>query len=173
MSAVNLKVLYDLKSPHREVMERAFNIIYKEYSYLVFYVSLKIVKDNDIAKDITNETFYKMYANKENIDSTKNLKYYLTTISKNLSLNYISSIKQEEELDENIAYTEDNHDHFNDYLEKFKEFLNEEELDLLVYHLLYGFTFKDIAMLKEVSVDVISSKYRRTIIKIRKYYKKG
>ena len=47
MSAVNFKVLYDLKSPHREVMERAFNIIYKEYSYLVFYVSLKIVKDND------------------------------------------------------------------------------------------------------------------------------
>ena len=93
MSAVNFKVLYDLKSPHREVMERAFNIIYKEYSYLVFYVSLKIVKDNDIAKDITNETFYKLYSNKENIDSTKNLKYYLTTISKNLSLNYISSIK--------------------------------------------------------------------------------
>jgi hypothetical protein len=28
-------------------------------------------------------------------------------------------------------------------------------------------------MMKEVSIDVISSKYRRTIIKIRKYYKKG
>ena len=162
MSAVNFKVLYDLKSHHREVMERAFNIIYKEYSYLVFYVSLKIVKDNDIAKDITNETFYKMYSNKENIDSTKNLKYYLTTISKNLSLNYINSIKQEEELDENIVYSEDTHDHFDEYIEKFKEFLDEEEIDLLVYHLLYGFTFKDIAMMKEVSIDVISSKYRRT-----------
>ena len=114
-----------------------------------------------------------MYSNKENIDSTKNLKYYLTTISKNLSLNYINSIKQEEELDENIVYSEDTHDHFNEYIEKFKEFLNEEEIDLLVYHLLYGFTFKDIAMMKEVSIDVISSKYRRTIIKIRKYYKKG
>ena len=101
MSKINLKVLYDLKSPSREKMENAFNIIYKEYSYLVFYVSLKIVKDNDIAKDITNETFYKFYSNKDNIDSEKNIKYYLTTISKNLSLNYLSSIKNEEPLDEN------------------------------------------------------------------------
>lgn len=173
MGKINFKVLYDLKSPNREIMEKAFNIIYKEYSYLIYYVSLKIVKDNETAKDITNETFFKMYANRDNIDSEKNLKYYLTTISKNLSLNYLNKIKNEEELNENITYTTDNHDHFNDYIEKFKEFLNEEEIDLIIYHLLYGFTFKDIALMKEVSVDVVSSKYRRTIVKIRKYYKKG
>ena len=173
MSNINFKVLYDLNSPSREKMENAFNIIYKEYSYLVFYVSLQIVKDNDIAKDITNETFYKFYQNKENIDSEKNIKYYLTTISKNLSLNYLSLMKREEPLDENIMYNDEKTDHFNDYIEKFKEFLNEEEIDLIVYHLLYGFTFKDLAMMKSVTTDVISSKYRRTLIKIRKNYKKG
>ena len=173
MSKITFKVLYDLKSPSREKMENAFNIIYKEYSYLVFYVSLQIVKDNDIAKDITNETFYKFYANKDNIDSEKNLKYYLTTISKNLSLNYLSSIKNEEPLDENIMYKDEKKDHFNDYIEKFKDFLDQEEIDLIVYHLLYGFTFKDLAIMKNVSIDVISSKYRRTLIKIRKNYKKG
>ena len=173
MSKINFKVLYDLKSPSREKMENAFNTIYKEYSYLVFYVSLKIVKDNDIAKDITNETFYKFYSNKDNIDSEKNIKYYLTTISKNLSLNYLSSIKHEEPLDENVMYKNEQRDHFNDYIEKFKEFLDEEEIDLIVYHLLYGFTFKDLAIMKNVTTDVISSKYRRTLIKIRKNYKKG
>jgi RNA polymerase sigma-70 factor (ECF subfamily) len=154
-------------------MENAFNIIYKEYSYLVFYVSLQIVKDNDIAKDITNETFYKFYANKDNIDSGKNIKYYLTTISKNLSLNYLSSIKHEEPLDENVMYNDEKKNHFNDYIEKFKDFLDQEEIDLIVYHLLYGFTFKDLAILKNASIDAISSKYRRTLIKIRKNYKKG
>ena len=77
------------------------------------------------------------------------------------------------ELDENIAYSEDTHDHFDEYIEKFKEFLDEEEIDLIVYHLLYGFTFKDLAIMKNVTTDVISSKYRRTLIKIRKNYKKG
>lgn len=173
MSKINFKVLYDLKSPSREKMENAFNIIYKEYSYLVFYVSLQIVKDNDIAKDITNETFYKFYANKDNLDSEKNIKYYLTTISKNLSLNYLSSIKHEDPLDENVMYNDEKKDHFNDYIEKFKDFLDKEEIDLIVYHLLYGFTFKDLAILKNVSIDAISSKYRRTLIKIRKNYKKG
>ena len=70
-------------------------------------------------------------------------------------------------------YTNEKHDHFNDYIEKFKEFLDEEEIDLIVYHLLYGFTFKDLAIMKNVTTDVISSKYRRTLIKIRKNYKKG
>ena len=33
--------------------------------------------------------------------------------------------------------------------------------------------FKDLAIMKNVTTDVISSKYRRTLIKIRKNYKKG
>ena len=77
MSKVSFKLINDLKSTSKEVMEAAFNQIYNTYSYLIFYISLQIVKDNEIAKDITNETFYKMFINKDKIDNNKNLKYYL------------------------------------------------------------------------------------------------
>ena len=70
-----------------------------------------------------------------------------------LSLNYLSSIKHEEPLDENVMYNDEKKDHFNDYIEKFKDFLDQEEIDLIVYHLLYGFTFKDLAILKNVSIS--------------------
>lgn len=171
MGKVSTKILDNLKSPLREKMEESFNYIYHEYSYLVFYISLQIVRDNEAAKEITNETFYKLFLNKDKIDNNKNLKYYLTTISKNLSINYLNSLKNQEEYVEGISFYEDNHDHFNDYIEKFKEFLNQEELDLIVLHLLYDFSFKEIAKEKGTTVDAISSKYRRTLVKVRKHYK--
>ena len=58
-----------------------------------------------------------------------------------------------------------------DYIEKFKDFLSKEEVDLIVLHLLYDFTFKEIAKDKSTTVDVISSRYRRAILKVKQHYK--
>ena len=77
------------------------------------------------------------------------------------------------ELNDNYTYEESRTDDFNSYIEKFKEFLNKEEIDLIVYHLLYDFSFKEIAKSKQTTVNVISSKYKRTIDKIKKYYKEN
>ena len=173
MSKVSSKLINDLKSTSKEVMEVAFNQIYNTYSYLIFYISLQIVKDNEIAKDITNETFYKMFINKDKIDNNKNLKYYLTTICKNLSINYLNSKKNEKEYLEGIIVNDNRVDHFDEYIDKFKDFLNQEELDLIIYHLLYDYSFKEIALMKNVTTSVVSSKYRRTIIKVRNHYKGG
>ena len=48
---------------------------------------------------------------------------------------------------------------------------NEYEIDLVVLHLLYDYSFKEIAKQYNVSTSVISSKYRRTIKKVKQYYK--
>ena len=80
MAKITFLTLNNLKSTSKEVVENAFNIVYKEYSYLVFYVVLQIVKDNDLALELTNETFTNFFINKDNINSSKNVKYYLTII---------------------------------------------------------------------------------------------
>ena len=49
------KDLKDLKSSSKQVMERAFNDIYQEYKLLVYFVSFDILKNQEDAKDITNE----------------------------------------------------------------------------------------------------------------------
>ena len=71
MAHISSKVLDNLKSSSRVKMEEAFDILYKEYSYLVYYVALKIVKNRDIAKEITNDTFFKLYQNKDNLKKEK------------------------------------------------------------------------------------------------------
>ena len=173
MSKISSWTLDNLCSSNRVIMEEAFNAIYKEYSYLVYYVSLKIVKDYSIAQEITNETFLNLFKNKDKINKTKNLKFYLTTISKNLSLNYLSSNSRIISLNENIVSYSMKVDSFSEYINKFKDFLDEEEIDLIVLHLLYDFTFAYIAKEKNQTINAISSKYKRTINKIKNHYIKG
>ena len=171
MGKINNKVINNLFSTNKRIVEDAFNTIYNEYSYLVYYVSLKIVKDESIASEVTNETFMMFFINKDRININKNLKYYLTSTSKNLSINYLAKANRLEPLNENIASVTYKKDHFMDYIDKFKGFLDGEEIDLIVLHLLYDFSFKEIAKDKNVSINVITSKYNRTIKKVRKYYK--
>lgn len=173
MAKISFLTLNNLKSTSKEVVENAFNIVYKEYSYLVFYVILQIVKDNDLALELTNETFTNFFINKDNINSSKNVKYYLVTTGKNLAINRMKKDSRIVELSDNYAYEEKKTDDFDTYIEKFKEFLNKEEIDVIVYHLLYDFSFKEIARNKNVSINVISSKYKRAIDKIKKYYKEN
>ena len=173
MAKITFLTLNNLKSPSKDVVEKAFNIVYKEYSYLVFYVIFQIVKDNDLALELTNETFTNFFIIKDNIKFSKNIKYYLVTTGKNLAINKIKKDSRIIELNDNYTYEESMTDDFNSYIEKFKEFLTKEEIDLIVYHLLYDFSFKEIAKSKQTTVNVISSKYKRTIDKIKKHYKEN
>ena len=173
MAKITFLTLNNLKSPSKDVVEKAFNIVYKEYSYLVFYVIFQIVKDNDLALELTNETFTNFFIIKDNIKFSKNIKYYLVTTGKNLAINKMKKDSRIIELNDNYTYEESMTDDFNSYIEKFKEFLTKEEIDLIVYHLLYDFSFKEIAKSKQTTVNVISSKYKRTIDKIKKHYKEN
>jgi len=60
---------------------------------------------------------------------------------------------------------------YHDFVAKFKTFLSEEEVNIVVLRLIYKCTFKEIAQEKNVSVNVISGKYRRSLEKIKKHYK--
>ena len=170
MAKITSKTLKRLKSPSRFLMESAFNSIYNEYSYLVYYVSLKIVKDKEIARDVTNETFLKFFDKKNYLKNVNSVKSYLVTTSKNLSLNYLVSQEKIVLLNEDIE-EESKQDDFESYIAKFKEYLDEEEVDLIIYHLLYDFSFKEIALKNNTTTNAVSSKYRRAIIKVRKHFK--
>ena len=97
------KDLKDLKSSSKQVMERAFNDIYQEYKLLVYFVSFDILKNQEDAKDITNETFMQFFINKNKIRNYKKIKYYLLTTCKNLSINLLKKNNKYEQLDNEIA----------------------------------------------------------------------
>lgn len=167
---ITAKILKDLRSASREKMERAFDIIYQEYSYLVYYLSLRVVRQNGVAQELTNETFLQLYSHRSNLSSDRNVKYYLTTTVKNLSINYTKHQKAEQPLDERLSYEPEFNDDFSDYVKKFEEFLNEEEIELVVLHLFYDFTFREIAKEQGTTTNAVSSKYKRVLDKLKKHY---
>lgn len=173
MNNIDSRVLILLNSSSKDEVEYAFNMIFKEYSTLVYYVSLKVVKDKEIAKQITNEAFLKFFNSRKDIKKLSSIKSYLTTISKNLSINHVYSSNKIERLDKEVSVTYKYNDDYECYIDKFKEFLNDEELEIVIYHLIYEYTFKEIAKLKDVSINVISSKYKRALDKAKKHYKES
>ena len=165
--------LVNLTSINRKRMEKAFSEIYAEYSYLVFYVSLKILRSNDLAKDVTEDTFIKFYQSRYEIKNLSSIKTFLSVTAKNLSLNKLKEEERFVNYDDDVEGKEEKRDDFQEYLTKFSSFLDESEIDLLVYHLLYDYSFKEIASLLGVSINSVTSKYKRTIDKVKKHYKGG
>ena len=175
MSKVDSYTLKELRSSNRNIMENAFNIIYKTYAPLVSYVAFDILHNKEDMEDIVNETFLKMFEHRYLLKDDKSLKSFLTTIAHNAAINKAKLNQYNAPLEVEVASesTSDQVSDFNSFIAKYKSFLDEEEIKYLVLHLLYDFSFKEIAAFMKSSVNSISSKYRRAIQKIKAHYKEA
>ena len=169
MEKIAYSTLKKLCSTSVEEMNKSFNLIFNKYRYLVYYVSFDILKNEEDAKDIVNETFMKMYEKRRDFMNESKLKYFLLVTAKNLSINRYKQNKDHLLYSEDVIGEEDK-SNVSIYLEKFKEVLDKEEYHYLVLHLLYDFTFREIAKANSLTTAQVSSKYQRGIKKLRTYY---
>lgn len=70
-----------------------FQKIYFELYPKLYHFSYDIVRSNEIAKDIVNETFIKLWETKRELRPDSNLEAYLITIARNKSLNFLKHKK--------------------------------------------------------------------------------
>lgn len=169
MGKITYSVIKKLCSPSKEEMNRSFNIIFEKYRYLVYTVAYDILKNVEESKDIVNETFLKMYEKRANFTNEGDLKYYLLVIARNLSINRSKQLQYHLSYSDDMAGKSDDKD-ISLYLEKFKRVLDREEYKYLVLHIVYGFTFLEIAKANHLTISQVSSKYQRGIKKLRDYY---
>lgn len=169
MGKISYSILKNLCSYSIEKRNKSFNIVFEKYRYLVYYVAFDILKSEDEAKDIVNETFLKMYDKRRDFMNETSLKYFLLVTCKNLSINRYNKTKNHLSYSDDIEGRRDN-DNLSIYLDKFKDILDEEEYHYLVLHLLYDFTFKEIAKTNNLTTSQVSSKYQRGLKKLRNYY---
>ena len=170
MEKLSPATIKGILSPVREEMERAFSLLYQQYAPLVKYVALDITHDQGEADDIVDETFTRVYARRGEIKKEKNLKYLLLTIASNLAYDSLRKRREVVSYEDEISSSSDSKDDFMAYVESFKDFLDEDEVRIVVTHLLYGYTFAEIGAAFHVSTNSISSKYKRVIDKIKTHY---
>ncbi len=156
----------------KEKNEEAFEQLYSEYKNLVYYVIFQIVKERDAAQRVLQDTFFTIY-NKIEQYSGGNFKFWILTIAKNLAYNYYN---RDMEKDRNLIKDNDLVEELPDLnrpcLGKYDDLLNEHfsqfEKDIIVYHIVFGYNFKEIANIMEKTPKYISLQYKLTLENLKR-----
>lgn len=155
----------------KERLENEFRKIYDSYAKLLFYISYRIVNNVLDAEDAVNEAFLKFFNNYYDV---KNQKYFLVTTVRNLSINIYNQKKKQNSMSiegENLVISDNSSlNGVNQLIDDFRLFLDEEEIGILLDHIIYCMTFSEIAKNKRKTKHSIASKYRRILDKIKKNY---
>jgi RNA polymerase sigma-70 factor (family 1) len=72
--------------------EMAFNQLYKQNVVKLFQFAYSFVKEKEIAEEIVNDVFLKVWLDRAKLDTIRNLAVYLYVAVKNASLNYLNRI---------------------------------------------------------------------------------
>lgn len=158
-----------IKSKNKDKINEIFEKIYNDYVKLVAFSVGKYVKDVDDIKDITNEVFIRFFKNIENIKTS--IKYYLLSTARNLSIDYLKE-KNKYEVFENIddLINENLIESYNGYQElvdDLKNVLSLREVEIIILHVVDGYTFKEIGAKLNLSSKNANKIYERALKKFK------
>lgn len=144
--------------------------IYKDYYKLVCFVISRYIKNRLDVEEIANDTFLKLYQNLFSIKTS--IKYYLTTIAKNLSLDYLKKENNKIVLDDELIYSiKDNNynsnENYQEIIEYLENILSKNEVTIVLNHIVYDITFKKLSKTLKIPENSVKTIYYRAINKIK------
>jgi RNA polymerase sigma-70 factor (ECF subfamily) len=96
----------DILSRCRDGEQEAWNMLINAYSKSVYNIALNFFAERDIASDVTQEIFIKVYHNLNKYKEEKNFSSWIFAISRNYCIDYWRKNKKyminRQELDDNI-----------------------------------------------------------------------
>ncbi len=75
--------------------EHAFAVIYERYSKRIYTFSLRLLKSKQLAEEVVQESFLKIWLLGEILNSVNNIEAYLVTLSRNKSLDLLRQQQRE------------------------------------------------------------------------------
>lgn len=171
----DFEIIKNLKSDNRFLLEEAFEAMYSTYNALLIFISMRIVGNKNDACDIVSDVFLSVFKVRQDLMDNKNLKYYLIQATKNKSINFkLKQAKLNIDKSKDVLECPGSYENskINDYFKELKKYLNEEELDIVLSHVIMDETFEVISKRYHTSLFSIAGKYRRSIKKLKKYIRK-
>jgi RNA polymerase sigma-70 factor (ECF subfamily) len=165
---------------HRVLSEHdnfAFNKLYHFYYTPLFTYCLKYIKDENLAQEVVNDVFVKIWKNKNTLTITNSAKGYLFTAVKNTSFDYLRKNKNNNKADLNEAI------HFECVTAKADVALDNEKLYDVVMHAIEklpthckqifrmsreeGLKYHEIATKLGISIKTVETQVSRALKVIR------
>lgn len=157
-------------------IRQIYSEIFEKYRRLVYAVCFDILGNEEDAEDASCEAFLSLYEKLGPDFEFNSIKYYLLNTSR-----YISYSKKKEKerfseelKEEDVGFSEDfiTNLEMQETLKMMREVLNDEEMSLVLEHILEERTFREMAERRGVSEYSISGKYKRALDKVKKRRKR-
>lgn len=148
-----------------------FESIYNEFKKDVYAIALSILKDNELAKDVLQETFVKLFLYLKSRE-VNNVKAWLVMVSRNAALDLFRKRVHEIYIcDEN--YMNNIEVVFNDPVDKIVvltclKTLDDLERQIVVLKAVSGFKHREISKILEMPLGTVLWKYRTAIEKLKR-----
>ena len=155
--------------------EGAFSYLYDHYSKALFAVIQPIVVQQDVAEDVLQEVFVKIWQNIKSYDQHKGRLYtWMLNIARNGAIDRTRSKDfnnraKTSGLTPHVYNNEDGNTRIDDVgLKKTLSNLPGESRVLLELAYFQGYTHEEIAKILDVPLGTVKTRIRSTIIKLRK-----
>ncbi len=151
--------------------EQSFRDVYNSYNRLVYYIAFTILKNKEEAEEAMQDTFVRLMETIDSYQDQGKFKQYITKMAKSIAIDRYRKQKRStsDPYDDNTMTEET--DTTADVLLTLEMTLDKDEAYIATLHIVYDFTFREIAEDMNESLGVIQAKYYKAMQKLRKYYK--
>ena len=152
--------------------EQAFAEIYARHSSMVYAYCVRMMGDRDKAYDVFQDTFLRFYQSAERHTSMENVKGYLLTISRNLSLNEKKRMSSQTlEFDESLYNPGMSRDHerneMMDLIAMALELLPHDMREAFVLREYQGLSYKEMTVVLDIKIETAKVRVFRARQKIK------
>jgi RNA polymerase sigma-70 factor, ECF subfamily len=159
----------------------AFSALYDNYSRALLGVIKKNVPDNEIAEDLLQDSFVKIWNNRRMYDSSKGRLYtWMLNIVRNTSIDYLRS--RQNKMDEKIQRTENTVHELNRTgnieqnidrigIKNIVDSLKEDQRKLIDLAYFEGFTQEEISDTLGIPLGTVKTRMRAALMILRKLVK--
>lgn len=152
--------------------EEAFEIVYDEYSNLIYYIAFSIVKNKEDAEEVVQDTFLNMFNSINSYTEKNKFKSWLMQIARNLSLNKVTRNKEKNTIkdDEVVGRAKAKSEEI-DLLLTIKGILDFESSNIVILRIVYNFSFKEISEECNMTVNKVQGIYYQALKKLKKEFR--
>ncbi len=161
--------------------QKAFRELYDNYKNKVYFFCLKYVRSEEIASDILQETFIKIWDFRNNLEANSNFDGFIFKLVKNRIFNYISAEKvrkdhenEAQKLRMTVTNETENSVVYNDYktlLTKAIKTMPEKRKKVYVLSRYSGYTYDEIAEKLNISPNTVEIHIGKALRDIRSFIK--
>ena len=151
-----------------------FDNIYEEYFDRVYYKVLSVVKNDDDAEDICQETFISVYKNLSKFREESNIYTWIYRIAINKTYDFFKKRKVEFEINDDeksdtfeiadvLSLPEDVNFDTKVILQEKLKLISEKEREIVILKDIYGYKLKEIAEIKNMNLSTVKSVYYKAL----------